>query len=66
MHCKSSNYTKKSPDAKIEEEVARLFLDQIHLEREVEKLKCELAHRCDFTTSAAWKLFNFRGIEYLS
>ncbi len=46
--------------------MARLFLDQIHLEKEVEKLKCDLAHRVDFTTMAAFQVFNFRGLESLS
>jgi len=36
------------------------------LEREVEKLKCDLAHRIDFTCMNAFKLFNLRGIEALS
>ena len=42
--------------------MARLFLDQIHLEKEVEKVKCDLAHRCDFTCKEAFQIFNFRGI----
>ena len=45
------------------EEVARLFLDQIHLEKEVEKFKCELAHKGDFTCMNAYQLFNYRGME---
>ena len=36
------------------EEMSRLFLDQIHLEREVEKLKVDLAHRVDFTCLTAF------------
>lgn len=46
--------------------MARLFLDQIHLEKEVEKLKCELAHRIDFTCMSAFQLFNFRGLEAMT
>ena len=46
--------------------MARLFLDQIHLEREVEKLKCDLAHRIDFTCLNAWQLFNYRGLESMT
>ena len=46
--------------------MARLFLEQIHLEKEVEKVKCDLAHRCDFTCMEAFQIFNFRGIESLS
>lgn len=34
--------------------MARLILDQIYIEKEVEKLKCELAHRIDFTCMAAF------------
>ena len=60
---RSSKYTRKSKDQKIEEEMARLFLDQIYLEKEVEKLKCELSHRIDFTCMGAFQLFNFRGLE---
>ena len=46
--------------------MARLFLDQIHLEKEVEKLKCDLAHRIDFTCLNAWQLFNYRGLEAMT
>ena len=46
--------------------MARLFIDQIQLENEVEKVKCDLAHRCDFTCKEGFKIFNFRGIEALS
>ena len=48
------------------EEMARIFLDQIHLEKEVEKLKCDLAHRCDFTCKEAFEIFNLRGIEAMT
>jgi len=66
MNSRSKSFSKMGPDAKIEEEMARLFLDQIQLEKEVEKLKCELAHRCDFTAEAAWHLFNLRGSQFMS
>ena len=46
--------------------MARIFLDQIQLEKEVEKLKCELAHRIDFTCMGAFRHFNFRGLDSLS
>ena len=46
--------------------MARLFLDQIHLEKEVEKLKIDLAHRIDFTCMSAFQMFNFRNLETLS
>ena len=46
--------------------MAQLFLDQIYLEKEVEKLKMDLAHRIDFTCMAAFQTFNFRGLEVLS
>jgi len=46
--------------------VARLFLDQIHLEKEVEKLKCDLAHRIDFTCMNAFQIFNLRGLDGLT
>ena len=60
---RSSKYSIKTPTEKMVEEVARLFLDQIHLEKEVEKFKCELAHKSDFTCMNAYQLFNFRGME---
>ena len=46
--------------------MAQLFLDQIYLEKEVEKLKMDLAHRIDFTCMSAFQTFNFRGLEVLS
>ena len=63
---RSKSYTKKSREQKISEEMARLFLDQIYLEKEVEKLKCELSHRIDFTCRSAFNVFNFRGLEALT
>ena len=53
----------KTPGEKMVEEVARLFLDQIHLEKEVERFKCDLAHKSDFTCMNAYQLFNYRGME---
>ena len=46
--------------------MARFFLDQIHLEREVEKLKVDLAHRVDFTCLTAFHTFNMRKLEALT
>lgn len=63
---RSSKFSKKTEAEKISEEMARLILDQIHLEKEVEKLKCELAHRIDYTAMAAFSLFNFRGLEAMT
>ena len=60
---RSNQYSMKTPSEKMVEEVARLFLDQIHLEKEVEKIKCELAHKSDFTCMNAYQLFNYRGME---
>lgn len=42
------------------DEMAEAFLEQIALERDVERLKQELAHRIDFTCIQAWQLFNIR------
>ena len=53
-------------DRRMKEEMGRTFLDQIYLEKEVEKLKCELAHRIDFTTMGAYQLFDYRGLESMS
>ena len=63
---KRTSHTRKTTEQKIQEEMARLFLDQVYLEKEVEKLKCELAHRIDYTCMAAFHVFNFRGIEAFS
>lgn len=38
------------------QELARTFLDNIYLEKEVEKLKWELSHQADFTCIQAFKL----------
>ena len=43
-----------------------MFIEQINLERVVEKLKWDLAHRIDFTCMMAFQLFNFRGLETLN
>ena len=50
----------------MKEEMGRTFLDQIYLEKEVEKLKNELAHRVDFTCMGAYQLFDYRGLESMS
>lgn len=39
---------------RLKDEVSRTFLDQIYLEKEVEKLKLELARQVDFTCIAAY------------
>ena len=46
--------------------MSQLFLDQIYLEKEVEKLKMDLSHRIDFTCMSAFQVFNFRGLEQLT
>ena len=51
---RSKTFTKKPKEKQMVEEMSRLFLDQIHLEREVEKLKIDLAHRVDFTCLTAF------------
>jgi len=63
---KSSSKKCFTRDRRMKEEMGRTFLDQIYLEKEVEKLKCELAHRIDYTTMGAFTLFNYRGLESLS
>ena len=45
------------------DEMAEAFLEQITLERDVERIKCELAQRVDFTSLQAWQLFNWRSSE---
>ena len=44
----------RSTESKIRKEMSQLFLDQIYLEKEVEKLKMDLAHRIDFTCMSAF------------
>jgi len=56
---------RKTVQSKMRKEMSQLFLDQIYLEKEVEKLKMELAHRVDFTCMSAFQVFNFRGLEQL-
>ena len=46
--------------------MGRTFLDQIYLEKEVEKLKNELAQRIDFTCMGAYTLFDYRNYETMS
>ena len=41
------------------QELARMFMDNIYLEKEVEKLKLELSVRADFTNEEAWNVFNY-------
>jgi hypothetical protein len=41
------------------QELTRTLLDQIYLEREVEKLKQELAMKPDFNCVAAFELFDY-------
>ena len=43
---------------RLKDEISRTFLDQIYLEKEVEKLKIELARQIDFTCIAAYKAFD--------
>ena len=57
---------RKTVENKIRKEMSQLFLDQIYLEKEVEKLKMDLAHRIDFTCMAAFQIFNFRSLEQLN
>ena len=40
----------------MKQELSRTFLDNIYLEKEVEKLKIELAHQTDFTCLDAYHL----------
>ena len=47
-------------------ELARTILDQIYLEKEIEKLKAELASRSDFTCPAAFREFDFCNREKLT
>ena len=46
--------------------MGRTFLDQIYLEKEVEKLKNELAQRIDFTCMGAYTIFDYRSLESMS
>ena len=46
--------------------MGRTFLDQIYLEKEVEKLKNELAQRIDFTCMGAYQVFDYRSLESMS
>lgn len=48
------------------DEIVKTFLDQIFLEKEVEKVKTELANRGDFTCMTAFKLFDYRGLDSLT
>ena len=41
-------------------------MDNVYLEREVEKLKLELAVRADFTHQGAWKQFDMRQRGHLN
>lgn len=52
--------SKKQGPAKIQDTLARTFLDQIYLEKEVEKLKIELSSQIDFTCMSAFKEFDVR------
>ena len=63
----SSNWKQhKSSHERIRTELARTFLDQIHLEKEVEKLKNEISQRVDFTCMAAFQQLDYRNYENLS
>jgi len=44
----------------MKDELCRTLLDQIYLEKEVEKLKVELAGRGDFTPMAAFRVFDHK------
>ena len=57
--------TKKTGLAKQQDMLARTFLDQIYLEKEVEKLKIELANQIDFTCMGAFKTFDTTGLCHL-
>jgi hypothetical protein len=61
--------TVKSPEKKIETsmkgEVVKTMNDYIYLEREVEKLKLELARRVDYTAQAAFMAFNPKELQHM-
>ena len=51
--------TKGQTSERQKQELTRTLLDQIYLEREVEKIKQELAMKPDFNCVAAFELFDY-------
>ena len=51
---KSTVKRKRSRTHRMKEELCRTLLEQIYIEKEVEKVKCELAVRGDFTAMGAY------------
>jgi len=49
----------------LKDEISRTFLDQIYLEKEVEKLKLELARQLDFTCISAYRAFDVAHLNNL-
>jgi hypothetical protein len=58
--------SKGPSDQRQKQELTRTMIDQIYLEREVEKLKQDLANRADFTCMLAFHLFDFCNRSQLS
>lgn len=50
---------------KMADELCRLFMDNVYLEKEVEKLKVALAYTQDFTHVEAWHLFDCQGLRQM-
>lgn len=50
----------KTRSQKMQHELCRLILDNIYLEKEVEKIKIELCSKHDFTLQQGFKFFNHK------
>ena len=48
------------------DDLIKTFIDQIYLEKEIEKFKSELAHSPDFSIMECFKLFDRSGSGFLT